>query len=102
MKCLTDYNRYKSVYEECPKALNISSCPAAQKETVLEYHYFSDFSEYRIATPMPGILPYPNDTDIHGARKIDTGSADTTKSSIPMASFNRLTLTSTLTQTNRA
>jgi hypothetical protein len=69
MKYLTDYDRYNSVYEECPKALDISSCPAAQKETVLRYHYFSGFSEYRIASPMPGILPYPNNTDVQGARK---------------------------------
>lgn len=67
MICLIDYNHYSSVYEECPKALDISSCAAAQRITVLRSNYSFGSRDYQVASPMPGILPYNSDTDTQGA-----------------------------------
>lgn len=61
-----DYDRYRSVYEECPQSLDISSCDAARKETVLSYDYGSGVANHQVSSPMPGILPYDNRTDSAG------------------------------------
>lgn len=68
--CLLDYHKYKDVYDSCPESLDISKCPAAQRQTTLTRHLYGDVFESQVAAPMPGIIPFSNDeTDPSGKIK---------------------------------
>lgn len=62
-----DYQRYKHIYDQCPEALDISSCMAARTKTTLVTNYGDEVSYIDVLSPMPGIIPYANNkTDSAG------------------------------------
>ena len=57
----TDYYQHKEVYDSCPDSLDIYSCPAAQRNTTLIWHYDGQEGKTGVYSPMPGIIPYSDD-----------------------------------------
>lgn len=55
-----DSHRYANVYEECPSAINISGCAAADKPTWVLQYYEEPPPNMSLYAPMPGIVTWPD------------------------------------------
>ncbi|KAK5124885.1 hypothetical protein LTR85_001075 [Meristemomyces frigidus] len=59
LSAMTDYQRYASIYAQCPSTLNISTCIAANVSTYVNLRV-GESEDMALLPPMPGIITWPD------------------------------------------